>query len=189
MAILSQIEAIDPIIDKALERIIIIMGISILLGLLLYKILGFQLFVSHWTIASVVLLVLGVSMPMIDLDARLNSFQMDLMGNKIGFDEQSLYYQSKSIIDVTTTLIKEGAADLKIVGYMILMFSVIFPFIKLLLSALFLFSAKVSKSKLAKGIIFHLGKWSMADVFVVALFMSNRIPWVTHFTTRRNSTK
>lgn len=171
-AILGQIEAIDPIIDKALERIIIIMGVSILLGLLLYKVLGFQLFVSHWTIASVVLLVLGVSMPMIDLDARLNSFQMDLLGNKIGFDEQSLYYQSKSIIDVTTTLIKEGAADLKIVGYMILMFSVVFPFIKLLLSALFLFSAKVSKSKLAKGIIFHLGKWSMADVFVVALFMA-----------------
>jgi hypothetical protein len=171
-AILDQIEAIDPIINKAFERIIIIMVISILLGLLLYNILGFKLFISHWTIASVVLLVLGVSMPMIDLDARLNSFQMDLLGSKIGFDEQSLYYQSKSIIDVTTTLIKEGAADLKIIGYMILMFSVIFPFIKLLLSALFLFSSKVANSKLAKGIIFHLGKWSMADVFVVALFMA-----------------
>ena len=171
-AILSQIESIDPLIDRALERVIIILGTSILLGLLLYKVIGFKLFVSHWTIASVALLVLGVSMPMIDLDARLNSFQMDLMGSKIGFDEQSLYYQSKSIIDVTTTLIKEGAPDLKIVGYMILMFSVIFPFIKLLLSALFLFSEKVSNSKLAKGIIFHLGKWSMADVFVVALFMS-----------------
>lgn len=171
-AILSEIESIDPLIDKTLERVILIMGISIVLGLLLYRILGFKLFVSHWTIASVVLLVLGVSMPMIDLDARLNSFQMDLLGSKIGFGEQSLYYQSKSIIDVTTTLIKEGAGDLKIVGYMILMFSVIFPFIKLMLSALFLFSAKVSNSKLAKGIIFHLGKWSMADVFVVALFMS-----------------
>lgn len=170
--ILSQIESIDPIIDKTLERIIMIMATSILLGLLLFRILGFKLFVSHWTIASVVLLVLGVSMPMIDLDARLNSFQMDLMGSKIGFDEQSLYYQSKSILDVTTTLIKEGAPDLKVVGYMILMFSVVFPFIKLLLSALFLFSEKVSKSKIAKGIIFHLGKWSMADVFVVALFMA-----------------
>ena len=170
--LLDQIEALDPKIDKALERIIIILGISILLGLFLYKILGFKLFVSHWTIASVVLLVLGVSLPMIDLDARLNSFQMDLLGSKIGFDEQSLYYQSKSILDVTTTLIKEGAADLKIVGYMILMFSVIFPFIKLMLSALFLFSKKVSNSKLAKGIIFHLGKWSMADVFVIALFMA-----------------
>lgn len=171
-ALLAQIETSDLIVDKTLERVIIILGISILLGLLLYKILGFKLFVSHWTIASVVLLVLGVSMPMIDLDARLNSFQMDLLGSKIGFDEQSLYYQSKSILDVTTTLIKEGAADLKIVGYMILMFSVVFPFIKLLLSSLFLFSTKVSNSKLAKGIIFHLGKWSMADVFVVALFMS-----------------
>jgi len=170
--LLSQIEGLDPEIDKSLERIILILGLSIILGLLLYKVLGFQLFVSHWTIASVVLLILGVSMPMIDLDARLNSFQMDLLGSKIGFDEQSLYYQSKSILDVTTTLIKEGAADLKIVGYMILMFSVVFPFIKLLLSALFLFSNKVSQSKLAKGIIFHLGKWSMADVFVVALFMA-----------------
>lgn len=170
--ILSRIEALDPMIDKGLEKVIIIMAISILLGLVLYKLIGFQLFVSHWTLASIVLLVLGVSMPMIDLDARLNSFQMDLLGSKIGFDEQSLYYQSKSILDVTTTLIKEGAADLKMVGYMILMFSVIFPFIKLFLSALFLFSDKVANSKLAKGIIFHLGKWSMADVFVVALFMS-----------------
>jgi len=170
--ILSRIETIDPLIDQSLERVIIIMGISIVLGLLLYKVLGFQLFVSHWTIASIVLLVLGVSLPMIDLDARLNSFQMDLLGSKIGFDEQSLYYQSKSIIDVTTTLIKRGAADMKIVGYMILMFSVVFPFIKLTLSALFLYSGKIRQSKLAKGIIFHLGKWSMADVFVVALFMA-----------------
>ena len=172
ISILTQIEAIDPKIDKALERIIIILGLSILLGLFLYKWLGFKLFVSHWTICSVILLILGVTLPMIDLDARLNSFQMDLLGSKIGFDEQSLYYQSKSILDVTTTLIKEGGFDLKIVGYMILMFSVIFPFIKLTLSALFLFSKKVADSKLAKGIIFHLGKWSMADVFVVALFMS-----------------
>ncbi len=67
-------------------------------------------------------------MPMIDLDARLNSFQTDLLGSKIGFDEQSLYYQSKSILEVTTTLIKEGAADLKIVGYMILVFSIVFMF-------------------------------------------------------------
>lgn len=171
-SLISQIEELDPKIDNALERVILILGISIILGLFLYKILGFKLFVSHWTIASIVLLVLGVSMPMIDLDARLNSFQMDLLGSKIGFDEQSLYYQSKSILDVTSTLIKEGAADLKILGYMILMFSVIFPFIKLLLSALFLFSKKVSNSRLAKGIIFHLGKWSMADVFVIALFMA-----------------
>ena len=44
-AILSQIEAIDPIIDKTLERIIIILGISILLGILLYKILGVMLII------------------------------------------------------------------------------------------------------------------------------------------------
>lgn len=168
----EQISTLKSSMDADLQRVVIILGVALLLGILLYKVLGFKLFVSHMTILSVVLLVLGVSMPMIELDARLNAFEMNLLSNKVGFDEQVLYFQSKSILQVTETLITEAGTDLMIVGYMILMFSVVFPFIKLILSALFLFSQKVANSKLAKGIIFHLGKWSMADVFVIAMFMA-----------------
>lgn len=171
-AIINKVDEIKPIIDKKIRLIIILLAIALALGIGLYTILGFQLFVSHITLLSIILLVLGVSLPMIELDARLNEFQMDLLSSKVGFGEQTLYYQSKSILEVTQTLIETRGWDLKAVGYMILMFSIVFPFIKLVLSALFLFSQRVSRSNLAKGIIFHLGKWSMADVFVVALFMA-----------------
>ena len=55
---------------------------------------------------------------------------------------------------------------------LVLLFSIVFPFIKLLLSAGYLFMNSLKSSKLVQNIIFHLGKWSMADVFVVAIFMS-----------------
>lgn len=124
------------------------------------------------TINSILLLILGVNLPMIDIEAVLNAFTINLLGTEVGFERQYMYYQSKSILDVTETLIKGGGWDLKIVGWMVLCFSVIFPLIKLILSAFYLYSAEIRKSRWAQNIIFYLGKWSMADVFVVALFMA-----------------
>jgi hypothetical protein len=124
------------------------------------------------TIDSIILLILGVNLPMIDIEAVLNGFTINLLGTEVGFDRQYMYYQSKSIIDVTQTLIKGGGWDLKIVGWMVLCFSVIFPFIKLVLSGFYLYSERIRSNKWVQSIIFYLGKWSMADVFVVALFMA-----------------
>ncbi len=149
----------------------VVLGL-VILSLLLYSIIGGISAISLVSVASIILLLLGVSMPMIDIDARLNQFRMDIIGTELSFDEQYLYYQSKSILDVTWTLIEGRGIDLKVVGIMILLFSIVVPFIKLVLSSLFLYSDKIRKSKLAKGIIYHLGKWSMADVFVVAMFMA-----------------
>ena len=128
--------------------------------------------ITSMTVISVIMLVLGVSLPMIDLEAVLNAFEMQVLGTSIGFDQQYIYYQSKSILDVTETLITSGGIDLKTVGYMVLCFSVIFPFIKLVLTVLYLFSSKIRENRWVQNIIFYLGKWSMADVFVVALFMA-----------------
>ena len=83
-----------------------------------------------------------------------------------------IYFQSKSIVEVTKTLWDSGGIDLKAVGALVLLFSIVFPFIKLLLSAGYLFMNSLKSSKLVQNIIFHLGKWSMADVFVVAIFMA-----------------
>lgn len=171
-AIDIQLAELQTSIARSMKIFIILLSVALMLTVICFRWLGFQLFVSALTMISIVLLVIGVSLPMIDLDARLNSFEMDLLSSKVGFDEQVLYYQSKSILQVTETLIQEGGTDLRVVGYMILLFSVIFPFTKLVLSALFLYSNRVARHSLAKGIIFHLGKWSMADVFVVALFMA-----------------
>jgi len=128
--------------------------------------------IGFLTLGSIMLLVLGVTMPMIDIDARINSFIFELFGAPIEFDEQVIYYQSKSIVEVTKTLWQGGTWDLKLVGTLVLLFSIVFPFFKLLLSGLYILTDRVRSSGFAKGVIFHLGKWSMADVFVVAIFMA-----------------
>jgi hypothetical protein len=97
---------------------------------------------------------------------------MAILGNEISFEEQFLYYQSKSILDVTRTLLEGRGIDLKVVGVLVLLFSVVIPFIKLIISGFFMYTDRLKNSKLAQSIIFYLGKWSMADVFVVAMFMA-----------------
>ncbi|MFT6337028.1 MAG: hypothetical protein ACI86M_000389 [Saprospiraceae bacterium] len=168
----ERVSALDSKINSKIKVVYSIVLGLVVLCLLLYGFIGGVLAISLISFGSIILLLLGVSMPMIDIDARLNQFQMDLIGTPLSFDEQYLYYQSKSILDVTWTLIEGRGIDLKIVGIMILLFSIVVPFIKLVLSSAFLYSDKIRNSKLAKGIIYHLGKWSMADVFVVAMFMA-----------------
>lgn len=143
-----------------------------LLTIVLYSIIGFDLAITLVSLISVIFLLLGISLPMIDIDARMNSFVFSLFNHDLSFEEQSVFYQSKSILQVTQTLLEGKGIDLKIVGIMIAMFSILFPLIKLILSSVFLYSQKIRNNELARGLIFHLGKWSMADVFVVALFMS-----------------
>lgn len=128
--------------------------------------------IAAMTVLSVILLVLGITLPMIDIDARLESFVFELMGAPISFDEQVVYFQSKSIVEVTKTLWTSGGADLKVVGGLVFLFSIVFPFFKLLLSTGYLFTDRIRSSSWAQTVIFHLGKWSMADVFVVAIFMA-----------------
>lgn len=168
----AQISANESPIQRKLRLIYGLLIGVIIIASLLFKKIGTNGLVIIFTVASLIMLGLGVTLPMIDIDARLNDFRMAVLGNEIAFDEQYLYFQSKSILDVTRTLIRGGGIDLKIVGFLILMFSVIFPFFKLILSTGYLYIDKIRNSKLAKNIIFYLGKWSMADVFVVAMFMA-----------------
>jgi len=159
-------------IDSHIKLVYLLLLGAVLLSFLLYKWLTPKIAITLVTLSSIVLLWLGVTMPMIDIDARLNAFTMDIVGSDISFDEQYLYYQSKSILDVTSTLIQGRGIDLKIVGILILLFSIVVPFIKLLLSMVFLYNKKSRDVGLIRTVIFYLGKWSMADVFVVAMFMA-----------------
>ncbi len=168
----AEVLNLDNTIKSKIIWIIGLVLLSILLCLVMGKVVDFKLMIIGLTLISIILLVLGVSMPMIDIDARLNSFSFTLLDESITFDEQIIYYQSKSIVEVTKTLWQGGTWDLRLVGVLVITFSIIFPIIKLLLSGLFLFTEKVKNSKVAQTIIFQLGKWSMADVFVVAIFMA-----------------
>ena len=59
-----------------------------------------------------------------------------------------------------------------IVGFLVLLFSVIFPVAKLISSLLLVFKRKLQRNKIIQFLVFKSGKWSMADVMVVAIFMS-----------------
>src|SRR5205085_1571362 len=55
---------------------------------------------------------------------------------------------------------------------LVLLFSVLFPTAKLLSTLIFTYSEKIRENKFIRFLVFKTGKWSMADVMVVAIFMS-----------------
>ena len=122
---------------------------------------------------ALVLLVVGLTTPMIDIDARINSLSFELLGQTVTFKNQVIFFQSKSILDVVHILLFTGKADSIFVGILILAFSIIFPVAKLISTGVALLSQrKWAKNKFIHFFAFHSGKWSMADVTVVAIFMA-----------------
>lgn len=128
----------------------------------------FLLFISY----SLLLLFLGVFLPMIAIDARISELNFPFLGETIQFKDQVLFFKSKSIMEVVDLMISQDRIDLLFVGGLVFLFSVLFPLSKLISSILYLFSKKLSNTKLIKFLVFKTGKWSMADVFVIAIFMA-----------------
>jgi hypothetical protein len=117
-------------------------------------------------------LILGVSLPMIEIDARLESISFYMLGEPITFENQILYYNSKSILEVFRILFIHPDFWIKVTGVLVILFSVFFPVFKLVASISYLFIKKTRNKLAIKTLVFKIGKWSMADVFVVAIFMS-----------------
>lgn len=121
---------------------------------------------------SFLFLVMGLTLPMIEIDARVSEISLSLLGEQLKFQDQVLYYKSKSILEVVKLMITESSIDLLLVGILVFVFSVLFPLSKLI-SSIYLVSQPGAKSnKLIHFLVFKTGKWSMADVMVVAIFMS-----------------
>lgn len=154
------------------------MMILISLSVLLFTVVGLSRIRSRLTFVLLtlnlfVLMGIGVFTPMIDLDAKISEMSFFLLGHKIEFDNQVLYFQSKSVIDVFIIMITHSDILMKFVGALMIGFSVIIPTLKLLSSVLFYFDlGKARKNRLIDFFVFKSGKWSMADVMVVAIFMA-----------------
>ena len=121
---------------------------------------------------SFLLLFLGVTLPMIEIDARISEMSFSFLNESVIFKDQVLFYKSKSIYEVVTLMMSQHKADLIAVGSLIFLFSVLFPITKLISSILYILSKKLKESKLIQLFIFKTGKWSMADVFVIAIIMA-----------------
>ena len=124
-------------------------------------------------ILALILLLVGIGSPMIEIDARIKEVSFLLLNKNILFNDQVIFYQSKSILDVVHILISTHKADSVFVGLLILMFSVMFPVCKLLSTEIVLLGKeKWKKNSIINFFAFKSGKWSMADVMVVAIFMA-----------------
>ncbi len=118
------------------------------------------------------LLLGGLFTPMIDIKAEILRFDLVLVGESITFENQVLFFQSKSIIDVVDLLMQTRRWDLVLVGIAIATFSVVFPVAKLLATCMYRYGRSLRRSRLVRFFALESAKWSMADVFVVALFLA-----------------
>jgi hypothetical protein len=129
-------------------------------------------FILSMLVALVVLLT-GLTTPMIEIDARIKEMSFMLIGERIVFNDQVIFYQSKSIVDVVVILIQTHKVDSVLVGILILAFSILFPIGKLVATQIYLLAGdRWKNSRVIQYFAFHSGKWSMADVNVVAIFMA-----------------
>jgi hypothetical protein len=122
---------------------------------------------------SIAMLAGGVLSPMLEVEVRVTKLDATLLGTPIEFREQSLYYRSKTVFEVFQTLIQMGRPEMMLVGVLVILFSVVFPALKMLALAASIFRpALLRTNRFVKLLAFDLSKWSMADVMVLAIFMS-----------------
>ncbi len=115
----------------------------------------------------------GVLSPMLEVEVRVTKLDATLLGTPIEFRDQSLYYRSKTVLEVFQTLMQMGRPEMTLVGVLVILFSVVFPALKMLALGACLFRpALLRTSRFVKLLAFELSKWSMADVLVLAIFMS-----------------
>jgi len=114
-------------------------------------------------ILSLVCLYPGVTKPMLHLSV---SADIPILGNI------DLYDKTQSILETIKSLF---SSKHHLVAWLILLFSIVIPLLKALMLAVacFLFVNKESAAtNKLKSVVDLIAKWSMADVFVVAIFMA-----------------
>lgn len=122
---------------------------------------------------AVILLTVGVTSPIIEVDARIQSLEFGLLGDKIAFSNQVLFFQSKSILGIIGTLIEQPKPDAVLVGALLLLFVVILPLLRIVARGVHVSCGHLFGSqKVLRFMAFDLGKWDMADVMVVGIAMT-----------------
>lgn len=124
-------------------------------------------------LSLIILLSAGVTTPMIDMEAKISQMSFMLMGHPIHFENQVLYFQSKSILDVFWVMITHQDFQLKFVGVLLITFSIVFPLLKIVSSLGYYYDYHQAKENpVIRFFVLKSGKWSMADVMVIAIFMA-----------------
>src|SRR5580658_2007714 len=120
----------------------------------------------------IALLLGGILTPMLEVEAKISKISLTFFGQPISFPEQVMYYQSKSVLEVFRTLLTMGRPEMVVVAVLVLLFSVVFPALKVIAVCLCLREPSLLKNRLARFFAVQSSKWSMADVMALAIFMA-----------------
>jgi hypothetical protein len=154
-------------------------GLLILLSVILFAMSGFSKLpltppgYIFLILSLAMLLIAGVTTPTIDMEATISQMNFMLIGHPIHFENQVLYFQSKSILDVFWIMITHKDIQMKLVGVLLITFSIVFPLLKIISSLGYYFNFRnLKENAVIRFFVLKSGKWSMADVMVVAIFMA-----------------
>lgn len=112
------------------------------------------------TIASLIILYPGLTVPILRISIAP---ELPVLG------KTTFYEQTQSILQTIDTLYNTNN---KLVAFLILLFSVIVPVAKGLVILIVLLVKKTALRNKLYRFVFAIGKWSMADVFVVGIFIA-----------------
>jgi hypothetical protein len=123
--------------------------------------------------ATLILLAGGILTPMIEIEARITELRLQLLGEPVVFTNQVLYFQTKSVLDVVSILVQAGGVDNLLVAILIVLFSVVFPALKVVATYVYYHDFRgLRHAGLVHFFALRSAKWSMADVLVIAIFMA-----------------
>jgi paraquat-inducible protein A len=116
--------------------------------------------ISAMLIVSLIALAVGLFAPILMI---VNYKEVPILGEVV------FRFQSKGIVTTIETLFTSGNI---LVAIPLFLFSIMIPFLKTVIMGLALFTPAQSIASYSLRFIRTIGKWSMADVFVVALLLT-----------------
>ncbi|WP_421717098.1 paraquat-inducible protein A [Arcobacter arenosus] len=155
---------LEKLKEKPIEYVIIFATI-ITLSLLSFFVVSKKIFLTYLHSVTILSLIFGLISPIFMMYILLDyNFQ-----NIVNIKDAILQFESLTIIESINKLIY--VQEKYFVGIIILLFSVVFPFIKTLLSFVNVFINHVSIVNKTTKLLSALSKWSMTDVFVLSIFL------------------
>jgi hypothetical protein len=122
---------------------------------------------------ALALLIVGVTVSIIEVDARLSSLEIFLLGERLTFHNQVLFFQSKSILGIAQVLISQPKPDAITVGIIIMLFVIALPILRMAARGIhMLCNPPIAENKITRYLAFDSAKWDMADVMVVGILMT-----------------
>ncbi len=111
------------------------------------------------TLISLACLYPGLTQPVLTISASI-----EILGNT-----REIFRQTQSIAESVRSLYESGNS---VVASLVLLFSILIPLIKVVLVAVILFQSPGAGRTRLYEFVRSISKWSMADVFVVGVFIA-----------------